>query len=890
MNTRAFEIRHFTGHSAANGESDFIGPTSVLSTEERIEFLRAFAATARRFFGNEKWDRLAVPAEQVADALQQLKPQPLPAVRRARPITHWRWTAAHRPATKPEFTFPAQTWRFLVRLRVRSPATVNVGAVLRCQGDGDLRIEVALDDGCARVNGELVKLTGTGPVDRVTVSGGAVEEIWVQSYADTRAVHGQRPLQMTTVFDWTAQPLPDLAGWNEPGCDDTAWPVSEAPFAHGGERHAGEDLYLRHRFRVAGTGRVWLRGETLFPGGEVWVNGRVVAVLHDPRPFVLDLTGHVRPDTENLLAIRVFPFRVAHWIAHGCSDLNSGWFAGRCRIEETGDDRIEDLWVTTEGEGFRVRAQVRSWVWGPADVKGGPDPRRVHRLRVQVRPWFPADGPVVAEATTEVPLVYFGRTVTVDLRLPVPGGEWWTPARPFLYRVDAVLVAADGTPLDDAVVTSGLRTVDQKGGVFRLNGQPELLRGGLLFGMRPPLEEQVRLLRCAPVEHLVREVLSAKNCGGNCIRVTIHESTYRGCNDPRLAEIGDQLGICFLWSTSAWVRTASPWQIELDVLAADARLVRNHPSIVMWQPGNHPKFFNVADAMAWWREVFETLLAVDDSRLISPAGGLAEPPGDVADEPTWNHPLAARGGFETPTGYAKGWSFLREWPDPPAFDDDFGWTRTRHKRELLASRTHAFFDFESEETIGQPNWELLRGTPVWQLWSYEHGYDEKSIGRLLEFDEWEVSQAWQALSAAEAYRKKRWLDYDSLLWCTLDGGGNTGTYMKPLTDHLGHAKIAYHALRMVFQDTFAGSGNVDVSYGPGDVIPVRVFHLGEARTVRVTARIRTPAGELQAEKVWPEVMLPAGRCVVPVADWMPQAIAGLAAVEYEVQTVHTTEE
>jgi len=696
---------------------------------------------------------------------------------------------------------------------------------------------------------------------------------------------------MTTVLDYLAREQPKLEGWSEPDADDTGWPLAEAPFALGGERHAGEDLYLRHRFGVSGGGRVWLCGETLFPGGEVWVNGRVIAVLTDPRPFRLDLTRHVRCDADNVLAIRVFAYRIEHRIAHGCSDLNSGWFAGRCRIEETGDDRIEDLFVTTEDDGFRVRAQVQSLVWGPEDVKSEMDLRRVHRLRVQARPWFPDDGPVVAETTAEVPLLYFGRAVDVDVALPMPNGRWWTPARPFLYRVDATLLSPDGTPEDDAVVTTGLRTVDQAGGVFRLNGRPELLRGGLLFGMRQPLEDQVRLLRCAPLEHPVREVLLARNCGGNCIRMSIHEGTYRGCNDPRFAEIGDQLGVCFLWSTSAWVRTGSPWQIELDLLAADARLVRNHPSIVMWQPGNHPRFFSTADAMAWWREVFNALLAVDDSRLICPVGGLAEPPGDMGDEPTWNHPLAARGGFETPTGYEKGWSFLREWPGPQGWTGEFGWARGANKRELLASRTQAFFDFESEETIGQPNWDLLRGTPVWRLWSYEHRYDGASIGRLLDFDEWEVSQAWQALSATEAYRKKRWLDYDGLFWCTLDGGGNTGTYMKPVTDHLGHAKMAYHALRMVFQDTFAGSGNVDVSYGPGDRIPVRVFHLGEARTVCVTAHIRTPTGELLAEKRWPGVRLPAGRCVVPVAEWRPPTgIRGLAAIEYEVRPGNTGKE
>jgi hypothetical protein len=110
-----------------------------------------------------------------------------------------------------------------------------------------------------------------------------------------------------------------------------------------------------------------------------------------------------------------------------------------------------------------------------------------------------------------------------------------------------------------------------------------------------------------------------------------------------------------------------------------------------------------------------------------------------------------------------------------------------------------------------------------------------------------------------------------------------GTYQKPVTDHLGHAKIAYHVLRMVFQPTIAGSGNVDISYGPKDMIPVRVMHLGEACKVDVTVRLRTPEGKLLAEKTWSDIALPARRCVVNVADWPPpRDIAGMVAVEYEV--------
>jgi hypothetical protein len=890
-------------------------------------------------------------------------------VRRRLPIDRWRWLG-HREGAEHEdrakllkwqqqkdlvargdgilgfrapaeatFGFPAQDWRFLVRLQVRrggeslAPATIRVGdaVVLAVDGMGrvrsgetevgtlplgawaELRIEVALDDAARCFNLEVDgqpwvragRLGEGARVDRVTFRGAAGWEIgdfWVQSYGRT-TVHPQIPISMTTVCDETFRVRPTPAGFAEPEYDDRLWPEDSAPFAHGGERRAGEQLYLRQRFAAPAAGRVWLHCETLFPGGEVWLNGRVIHVQHDPRPLGLDITRFVAPGTTNMLAIRVFPFSVARHIAHGSHDRHSGWFAGRTWIDITEDDFIEDVFAATvrlEPEPtLRVRVRLNTAVWAPVDSKSKSDPGRARNVRIRVRPWFPQTGPIAAETVHTATLAYFGRALEMDFEVPLPDGELWSPERPFLYCVDVRLETPEGQALDDLPVITGLRTVDQAGGIFRLNGRPELLRGGLLFGMRPPLEDQALNLRCAPLPHLVREVLLAKAAGGNCIRMTVHEGTYLGSNDPRLAEVGDQLGLCFLWSTSAWVRTASPWQIDLGLLAADAKLVRNHPSIVMWQPGNHPIFFSADDGMAWWREVFRTLLAVDDSRLISPVGGssMIHPPSDdgrrardgrkdLVPEPTWIHPLAGRGDFDCPTGYNKPpgvWSYLRLWPETPDWTDgEFVWTRGAFKREYIESKTHAWFDFESEETVSQPNWDLLRGSPVWHVRGYER-YDEYSVGRLLDFEEWELSQAWQALSAVEAYRKKRLLDYDGLFWCCLDGGGNTGTFQHPLTDHLGHAKMAFYALRMVFQPTLAGSGNVDVSYGPGDAVPVCVMHLGDARTVDVVVRAASPTGEVWAETNYRNVQLEAGRTVKVLAPWKPRLpAAGYAVFEYFV--------
>jgi hypothetical protein len=362
---------------------------------------------------------------------------------------------------------------------------------------------------------------------------------------------------------------------------------------------------------------------------------------------------------------------------------------------------------------------------------------------------------------------------------------------------------------------------------------------------------------------------------GTAIRMSVHDAIQAGVNDRRLAQIGDQLGMMFLWQTPAWLRQGRAEELfDFEGLPLYAKAVRNHPSIVMWQPTNHTNY-----TIEWFQQVYDTLAAVDPTRLISPSGDMSRmearfnqrigdtwrPADDDQTYPAWTGPLLARGTMEQILGYGQEWSSLRQLPG-------------RHPRRgmelevrmaYLNSPTHAWFDYESEETIGQPNWNLIRGKPYYWMNSYEANYDRGSIGRVLAFDEWRESQAWQALSAYEGYRKKRWLGFDGMNWCTLRGGGNTATYMKPLVDYHNHAKLSYHAVKMAFQPIVAGSGNVDLVYGPGDEIPVIVMNLGPGRTVDLHCLVRTLDGRVAAERRYEAVELPDGKGVVELDSWKP---------------------
>jgi hypothetical protein len=501
---------------------------------------------------------------------------------------------------------------------------------------------------------------------------------------------------------------------------------------------------------------------------------------------------------------------------------------------------------------------------------------------------------MIPAASVKVPVsLDLGRDMPITQIVEIANPDLWTPEKPMLYKLTARLLDTDGNIVDDYVITTGIRTVTQEGGTFRINGRPEMMNGALIFGFRYPLDKIAQWMKCGPKHWIVREILMLHKMNANTIRMSHHDGPVGGINDPRYAEIGDQLGIMFQWGTTAWIRTGSPWEMDFEGLPRYVRLVRNHPSIVMWQPGNHPRFRGYQSGMVWYQKIYDTIAAQDPSRLICPSASNsrikgADSDGTIDQEgnriepfPVWTAPLMVRGDMDHTTGYNADWKKVRKWPYPSNWDGEDNWTQAGFRPDYLASKTHAYFDFESEESAAQPNWNLCKGKPWYRIRSYEINYNRGSIGRRLTLDQWQLSQAYQAFSGYEAYRKKRWLDYDGLAWCTLDGGGNTATYEKPLTDYHRHAKLAWHSIKMAFQPILAGSKNVDVVYGPKDEILPVVLNLGSQRTVDVTVILYDTDGKQLQKKIYSAVDLNKGRTITDLEPFKPSIPKGISHVFVE---------
>lgn len=364
-----------------------------------------------------------------------------------------------------------------------------------------------------------------------------------------------------------------------------------------------------------------------------------------------------------------------------------------------------------------------------------------------------------------------------------------------------------------------------------------------------------------------------KRMNGNGVRMSVHDSKSGGINDPRIAEIADQMGLMLIWQTSAWLREGNVFGMDFDLLSEDVHLVRNHPSIVIWQSGNHLKWHGLKNAMMAYRKIYEAITRWDQTRLISPSADyrFLTPPNDEGTldnngkplkmDPMWTAPLITRGSMDYVCGYGNTWTTLRKWPDYADDEKPLLSKPRAFQRSFIESKERAYFNFEHDESAGQPNWSLIKGQPYYHLASYEAEYDVGSIGRQLTFDEWDASQAWQALIAYESIKKMRLLDYDGFSWCNLRGGPNMATYQKPLIDYDGYAKLAFYAHHTVFQNSFAGSENVDVVYGPGDQITPVIFNLGKARRVSLTAELKTPSGKIIDSKKLGQFSLEGGRTV-----------------------------
>lgn len=910
--SNTFEVRYFTHDQKANGETDFKGETEWMNTDQRVKFLNDYAYYGARFFGNPDLDKRAVEEDEIAAVLKNIKKQPLTGVRKSIPLNGWKsygykdgqefskqkdlkeW-ASHKGVSIAndamllenalvEKDIDSLSWRFEARANIKIEQNARFSISLGDKNKAAIAINIESGELNAVSAGKAVKIKiNTGDWLRLAIEGDFtqkrfnlilngkklsdyilmadttlscitklslrstqkvnVDDLLIFNYAVSENKH--TPYYSSVVLDERFDKKTSVEGWQQLAFNDDDWKQVNLPSVHGGIREKDESYYLRKKIDLAAFERATLSLETIDPGGEVWVNGQIAAVVANRRPVELDITPYLLQNSINLIAIKVKPNKVRNRSIHAPSDPYVGWFLGRASLLLSGNCMIKDLAVRTKSIGEQALQINKIYIQNNATkyFQG--------KIEINYYPWFPQEGNKAATFKSDIQ-VKPNIVNELSFEVPIRNPALWSSDSPNLYKVEVILKDKEDNPVDDYVTTVGIRILSQKDGDFYVNGKREMLNGAQIMGFRMPLETISKHSRCAPDQDIVEELVSIKKMSGNLLRMHIHaeKDSADGINDPRFAEIADQLGVYLIWQTPAWIREGEVWNIDFNGYPDYMRQVYNHPSIVMWEASNHPNRFkehDLSETNDYLKTIYEIIAHVDSSRLISPtsfwqhmhiadyAGTIDYQGNRIKSVPAIMGEMMTRGNQDTYAGYGNDWSKIRNIPNE--------WAAS-----CLSAKDKAYFNFEHEESTGQPNWNLCKGKPWYLLQSYEWGYDEGSIGRKLSTNEWRASQAWQAFSAWESMKKQMLAGYDGFSWCTLHGGANMGTYQKPLIDNAGHPKLAFYANRMVFQSIWAASNNVDVVYGPSDSIKPVVYHINGGQYVDLNVQLEDVNGKVLDRK------------------------------------------
>jgi len=232
-----------------------------------------------------------------------------------------------------------------------------------------------------------------------------------------------------------------------------------------------------------------------------------------------------------------------------------------------------------------------------------------------------------------------------------------------------------------------------------------------------------------------------------------------------------------------------------------------------------------------------------------------------------------RGSQDAYTGYGEKWSTLRNGLYP--------WAKV-----CLEAKDLCYFNYEHEESAAQPNWELAKMDPWYKIQSYEWDYEQGSIGRHLQFDEWRASQAFQAFSAWESMKMQTIAGVCGFSWCCIESGANMFTYQKPLVDPYYVPKLAFYANKMVFSRIWAASDDVDTVYGPDDYVNPVIFNLDDACTVNLTVKLKNSKGKIVERKEFKNIEVPAGRSVTRMEPFrFKTRVEGCYFIEYTISKI-----
>ncbi|MBN2022068.1 MAG: hypothetical protein JW809_04680 [Pirellulales bacterium] len=421
---------------------------------------------------------------------------------------------------------------------------------------------------------------------------------------------------------WFGQPRPDAVKTHVP------WIIQEPmPGYHGVAWYWRDFVAPANAHR---DGRYLLRFWQVDYKADVWLNGRSVG-QHEggESPFVLDVTGAIKPGATNRLAVRVLnpthePIDgiVLGETAHRNKALpygpgsawNQGGIMDDVELLIAGPVRVADVFVRPDWKTGRVRVQTTIHNAGPATAG---------RVDFAIAPATSGETIVAGRSARELPS---GDTV-IETELAVENHRLWDLKEPNLYRLSARVQTEGSESFDEHSVRFGFRDFRIDRGAFRLNGKRIFLRSSHTGNCTP-----IGLELPHDPDYLRRDLINAKFMGFNMIRF------IAGVAKRYQLDLCDEIGLMvYEESYAGWCMAYSAKFAERydESILGMVQRDRNHPCITIFGLLNEtfdgPVFRHAVAFLPRLREH-------DDTRLILLNSGKWDVLRSAAGLTSWSNP------------------------------------------------------------------------------------------------------------------------------------------------------------------------------------------------------------------------------------------------------------
>lgn len=314
----------------------------------------------------------------------------------------------------------------------------------------------------------------------------------------------------------------------------------------------------------------------VYAGFYIWVNGQKVGYSEDSKgPAEFDLTPYVKPG-KNLLAVEVYRWTDGSYLEDQDMIRWSGIFRD-VALMSTPKTYISDFSVKAMPEGDAAMVDVS------ASIQGANSNSTTLDVKL-----YDADGKEVAKADVTTGgganQAEFKSNPTIHTMFEKP--KLWSAETPNLYT--AVLTLKDNANNTVHTVTTkvGVRKIEWKDGIFKINGQAVKLLGANRHEADP--------VRGAAItrERMEQDAKMYKQFNLNTVRCSHY------MNDPYWYELCDKYGIYVVdeanieshgmgYDLNRTLGNQPIWEkAHLDRTERMVASHKNYPSIIMWSLGN----------------------------------------------------------------------------------------------------------------------------------------------------------------------------------------------------------------------------------------------------------------------------------------------------------------